>query len=464
MVEPGRPEAIRRLSWAPWLVVATVSIGAFMGQLDASIVTVALPTLQRSLHTSSGAVEWVGIAYLLVLVGAVTAIGRFADMAGRKLLYTYGFGVFIVGSALCGFAPNLGILVAARVLQAVGAAMLQANSVALITHAMPPSRLGRGIGVQGAAQAVGLAVGPSVGGFLIGLGGWRWIFFVNVPAGLIGITLGWFLLPRSRELAPAQRFDWLGAGLFMSAVVLVMAVLSFASSLGTVGIAGLLAVAALLVAGFMVRERRTAAPMVDLALFRQLTFTAGIASGLLSYLATFGVIYVIPYYLEHALGYGAARAGVELTVLPVALGLVAPFAGRAADRLGARPVTMTGMAVAAVGFAALAVVHDGDAERVVELAVIGLGLGIFTPANNAAIMGSAPRTHAGVAGGMLNMTRGLGTSLGLAATSFVYFLLADHSAGLALASFFLAAVSVAAALLAAVRGSAPIASGAGTEV
>ena len=161
--EPARPQWVRRRSGAHWLVVATVCVGAFMGQLDASIVTVAFPTLQRNFDAGGGSVEWVALSYLLVLVCAVTAVGQFADMAGRKLLYTYGFAVFTLASVACGLAPNLLALDGFRVVQALGAAMLQANSVALIATAMPPGKLGRGIGVQGAAQALGLALGPTVG-------------------------------------------------------------------------------------------------------------------------------------------------------------------------------------------------------------------------------------------------------------------------------------------------------------
>ncbi|MHB8328706.1 MAG: MFS transporter, partial [Acidimicrobiales bacterium] len=206
LVEPPRPAAVRDRPSAFWLVVATVCIGAFMNQLDASIVTVAFPTLQRQFHVTIGAVTWVGLTYLLTLVGLITAVGRVADMVGRKLLYIYGFLVFIVGSALCGLAPTLGALDVFRVLQGIGAAMIQANSVAIIVLAVPAGKLGRAIGIQGAAQALGLAMGPTLGGLLIALGGWRLIFFVNVPAGLIGTALGWFLIPRSRHLQARVAF------------------------------------------------------------------------------------------------------------------------------------------------------------------------------------------------------------------------------------------------------------------
>ena len=202
---------VRASPRAHWYVVGTVCIGAFMGQLDASIVTLALPRLSQELHSSVGAVEWVALTYLLVLVATVATVGRIADAVGRKLLYVYGFAVFTAASVLCGLAPTLAVLIAARALQAVGAAMLQANSVALITEAMPPRLLGRGLGVQGTAQALGLALGPAIGGALLALGGWRLIFLVNLPAGVIGLALGWFLLPRSRSRRALGQSDRLGA-------------------------------------------------------------------------------------------------------------------------------------------------------------------------------------------------------------------------------------------------------------
>ena len=163
LVEPRRHAAIRERSDAHWFAVAAVCIGAFMGQLDASIVTVALPTLQRTFDATVSEVTWVGLSYLLVLVATVTAVGRFSDMWGRKLLYIYGFVLFTGASLLCGLAPNLGALCGFRALQALGAAMLQANSLAIIVLVMPGRALGRAIGLQGTAQALGLALGPSVG-------------------------------------------------------------------------------------------------------------------------------------------------------------------------------------------------------------------------------------------------------------------------------------------------------------
>ncbi len=179
--------------------MGTVCIGAFIGQLDASIMSLVLPTLEEAFHQPLSHVQWVALIYLLVLTGLLIPLGHLADSFGRKALYTLGFLLFIVGSALCGLSPDLPFLIAARALQGVGAAMLQANSVAIITAAVPAGMLGRAIGVQGVAQALGLAMGPAVGGLLIGWLSWRWVFFINVPIGLLGSALAWLVLPRTKS-------------------------------------------------------------------------------------------------------------------------------------------------------------------------------------------------------------------------------------------------------------------------
>lgn len=420
LIEPRRPAAVRASTRAHWYVVATVCIGAFMGQLDASIVTLALPRLGRELQASVGAVEWVALTYLLVLVATVAMVGRFADAVGRKLLYVYGFGVFTVGSLFCGLAPTLGVLLAARVLQALGAAMIQANSVALITEAMPPRLLGRAIGVQGTAQALGLALGPAVGGMLIALGGWRLIFLVNLPAGAIGLVLGWFLLPRSRSRRPVGRGDRLGAALLAVAASGPLLYLSLSGHAGYTNPLLLLVLVAGLAAAiaFVRRERRLAEPLIEMSIFARRAVSVGLSSGLVSYLVLFGTLVLVPYYLsaEHI---DAALIGIQLAVLPVTLGIAAPVAGRLLNRVGARPLTGGGLLVTGAGLLEIALRND-TTGLLIGLALAGLGLGAFTPANNATIMSAAPNGHTGVVGGVLNMTRGFGTALGVALASALY--------------------------------------------
>jgi EmrB/QacA subfamily drug resistance transporter len=437
-----------------------------MGQLDASIVTVALPSLQRSFHSSVGSVTWVGLSYLLVLVATVTAVGRFSDMWGRKLIYVYGFIIFVVASVLCGLAPDLPALCAFRALQAVGAAMLQANSLAIIVLVVPAKALGRAIGLQGAAQAMGLALGPTVGGLLLAAGGWRLIFFVNVPFGVFGAVAAVLLVPRSRNLGHRVAFDWRGLALFFPTVVALLSAISFGTTQGWGSplIIGLFAAAAVLAIAFFTGERRSADPMLDLSLFANRRFAAGISSGIGSYLVMFGVLLLIPFYLERGLGIGVARAGLELMAMPLAFGVVAPFAGRLADRVGARPLTVTGMALVGAGLALAGLIRPGTPGLLGLLAAIGAGLGLFTSPNNAAIMGAAPEHQAGMASGVLNMSRGLGTALGLAVTGLVFAVSGGdsgtvHSVDHAFreTAFVLAAVAVASGVVAALRSNGDLA-------
>jgi EmrB/QacA subfamily drug resistance transporter len=419
--EPARPARIRDWPGAPWLAVAAVCIGAFMGQLDASIVTLAVPSLRDELHASLGAVVWVSLAYLLVLVGAVSAVGRWADMIGRKLLYTYGFGVFTLASLGCALSPNLPVLILMRSIQALGAAMLQANSVALIRTTVRRDQLNRAIGIQGTAQALGLAVGPAVGGALMAFGGWRWVFYVNLPAGALGMVLGWLLLPRTRVRAERTGFDWTGLCLLLpatAALLLALSMLDHGSV--TVAVITALLVAAVLFAAFVTHARRAAAPLIEPVLFRLARFRSGISSGLLAYLVTFGVLLAAPLYLEAAFGESPARAGLMITVLPAFLALGAPLGALAADRFGAAPVTTAGMVLCAT---ACAVAGPTVGERgllVAMLALAGFGLGLFTPANNATIAGAGRPDQAGMVSGILNMTRGIGTALGVAVAGATY--------------------------------------------
>lgn len=428
--ESARPDRIRRWPGAPWLVVAAVCVGAFMGQLDASIVTLALPAMREDFGSSLASVQWVSLIYLLVLVGSVSAVGRLADVVGRKLLYVYGFAVFTLASVGCALASSLAVLLMMRVAQALGAALLQANSVALIRTSMDEHQLNRAIGIQGAAQAMGLALGPAVGGLLIAAGGWRWVFYVNVPAGVIGIVLGLLLLPRTRTRAARTPFDVGGLVLLVAATTSLLLALSTLGRSGpTVAVASLLALAAILLSGFAWRERQCASPLVDLFLFKQgAGFASGITSGIVAYLVLFGVLLVSPLFLEEA-STSPTTAGLLITVLPLPLGVVAPIAGIAADRFGAATMTTLGMTTVTIGLLIGTVVAPNRGVLVLVLAVAGIGLGMFTPANNATVARAGRVEQAGMVSGLLNMTRGVGTSLGVALAGATFSLTAGHGDG-----------------------------------
>jgi EmrB/QacA subfamily drug resistance transporter len=385
-------------------------------------VATALPVIRTNLHASIAAVEWVVLIYVLVLAGTVAAVGKVADRVGRKLLYTYGFGIFVAGSAACALAPSLGLLVLARFVQAIGAVMLQANSYALIRDVLPASRLGTGLGVQGAAQAVGLSVGPVLGGALTALGGWRLIFLVNIPIGLIGLALGWLFLPRSTHRDPESRIDPAGTLMLAAIPAAPLAALSFAAQSGTPGWIepALIGLSAILVLGAVARQRRAPGSVVDATLLRNRTFVAGVIAALLASMVLFGCLVAVPFFLERSLHVGPATVGLELSALPVSLAVVAPLGGAMRDRIGPRVPTGAGMLLTALGMALLAISATRTDVTVVALAIAGAGMGLFVAANNAATMSAAPPHRAGTAGGLLNMARGIGVALGVALPSLVF--------------------------------------------
>ncbi len=404
---------VREHRLAPWFAVATVCFGAFMGQLDASIVTLAFPALQRQFSAGLAGVQWVSLAYLLALVVLLVPAGRWSDRFGRKLIYLYGFVVFAGASAACGLAPTLAVLIALRVLQGAGAAMLQANSVALVATSMPARSRRAALGVQASAQALGLALGPVIGGLLVATAGWRWIFFVNVPVAVAAVIAGWHLLPRTRQLAPGRGADPLGLALLAIAAAGVLVAVSSLSGLGlpVLALAGSAAAAALAVAGLAWWERRPAAPLVDLPTLAGIGPALG--GALCAYLVLFGPLVLFPQTIA-ALGDGALRAGLVLTALPAGFGLAAATAERLLPaRWSSRRRCAAGGLLATGSVAALAIPAP-VVVTVLLLALLGAGLGAYIPANNAQIMAAVPARDAATAGGMVSMTRGLGTALGVA--------------------------------------------------
>ena len=424
-VEPPPLACIARLPSYRWLVVGTVCIGAFMGQVDASIAQLVLPVLEHDMGLGLSALSWISVVYLLTLAVLLPVFGRLADMFGRKLMYTGGFLLFILGSALCGAANDFAALITFRVVQAVGAALLQANSVAIVVSAAGKRHRGRAIGMQAAAQAVGLSAGPALGGLLIYALSWRWVFWVNVPFGLLGALIGWCVLPQTDMIAADRRFDWPGALLLAPALTALVMFVNQGQAWGMTSPAfiGCVAAATLLLLMFAWHERGQQSPLLDLRLFRHYAFWAGNVAGLLSYAMLFGMFFLMPFVFERGYHENAFTAGLRLAVIPAALGLLSPASGALYDRLRARVLTGTGMLLSLAAFAMLVVFMHGRQDSLLPvtgaLALFGIGQGLFTSPNNSAIMGAAPANRTGQAAGMLNVTRSFGTGVGIAAASAV---------------------------------------------
>ena len=414
--EAPRPAVVRENRLAPWLAVGVVCFGAFMGQLDASIVTITFPAMEHDFGVPVAAVQWVSLVYLLGLVALLAPAGRLGDAAGRKLIYTYGFAVFMVASAACGLAPSLGALVALRLLQATGAAMLQANSVALVTTSAPRDRMRFALGIQAAAQSIGLALGPTLGGLLTSTVGWRAVYWVNVPFGLMAIGAARYLLPRTRHRAAPSKFDWPGTLLLAAWTSALLLVLSAASGLRLPGwLVALLAVAGLTGSvAFAVREARARHPLIPVPLLRSAPLALALAGAACGYLALFGPLVLIPQLLLSP-GVGEARIGLLLSALPLGFGLAALIGDSVLPRSwGNRPRGFAGSVLACAAMCAGILMPITEVTAVPLLALAGLGLGLFVPANNATIMRSAADSSASLLGGLVSMARGIGTTLGIA--------------------------------------------------
>ena len=413
--EARRPQWVRDHPYAPWAAVGAVCLGAFMGQLDASIVTLTYPRLQSQFATGLGSVAWVSLSYLVVLAVLLVPVGRWSDRRGRKLMYLYGFGLFSVASAACALAPTLGWLVAGRGFQAVGAAFLQANSVALVVLSVPRSRVRTALGIQGAAQAVGLALGPTLGGVLVAAYGWRSVFWVNVPVGLVAILSGHVLLPRSRDLNERRGGDVAGFALLAGAIVSGLLALSGLSGMPEPSalVVGLFVVAIVAAAAFWRAEGRATTPLVDVNLLRRGGLRASLTGALLAYLLLFAPLVLYPSVFA-TWGMSVATGGLVLSALPAGFALVAVGANVAHLRASNRQRVVVGSVGVFVAVAANALLWRSPDLVAGLLLLMGASLGLLIPANNAAVMTAVPASASAAVGGMVNVARALGTALGVA--------------------------------------------------
>ncbi|MFE5585122.1 MFS transporter [Kitasatospora sp. NPDC056531] len=460
LTERPRPRGVAGWRHAHWLAVGTVCLGAFLGQLDASVIALVFPALGRHFDAGFAAVEWVALAYLLVLVALLAPIGWLSDLVGRKTMYIGGFAVFGLSSLGAGFAGALWILVACRAVQAVGAAMMQANSVALVARGVPEHAMRRALGIQAAAQGLGLALGPSLGGLLVEHASWQWVFWVNVPIAVFGIVASWYLLPRTRTCAPvavpgprdseprAPRFDLPGMLLLTGATSTLLLALSTASGLPLPGwaVAVLLFVSVVLALALVRQERRAARPILAPGLVNTPGVRSGLAVALIGYLLLFCPLVLGPVLLTGA-GVSTAAAGLVVTMLPAAFAVAATVGGALLPR-GWSDVARCrfGAGLAGAGLLLFAVLPVSGAAVAAPLLVAGYGLGLLLPANNALVMRAIPAECSAVGGGMVNMARSLGTALGMA-LSVLGVHLAGAASGGRTVLVVLAVVAVAATAL-----------------
>ena len=404
--------------------LAGLSLSMLLSSLGTSSANVALPTLAQGFNASFQQVQWVVIAYLLAITTLIVSVGRLGDLTGRRRLLLVGIVLFTAASVLCGVAPTLWLLIAARALQGLGAAIMMALTIAFVGEIVPKSKTGSAMGLLGTMSAVGTALGPSVGGLLIAGVGWRAIFLVNVPLGILTFLLAYRNLPADDRGPPSESAAFDAMGTLLLAIALAAYALTITmwndgfSSLNLV----LLSVAVLGAGLFVLVESRAASPLIRWAMFREPGLSASLAMSALVSTVMMATLVVGPFYLSRALALNAAFVGVVMSIGPIASMMIGVPAGRYVDRLGVPFVTVVGLIEMAVGLIGLAVLPPifGIAGYIASVVVLSPGYQMFQAANNTAVMMNVHPDQRGVVSGMLSLSRNLGLITGTAAMGAVF--------------------------------------------
>ena len=409
-----------------YLVFAALAIGVFASVVDHGSVIVALPSIAEDLRIELPSVQWVVIGFALTISALLLPMGRLADMMGQKRVYILGSVVMIVGAVCAGLAPTLAMLLLARILQGVGAAMTQGTGMAIMTSVFPPSERGRAIGLLMTTVGVGAVAGPAIGGAIVDYIHWRGVFLVSIPLGFVGVlaTLAVLRHWESDRASADSRFDWLGAVLSTGMLVALLLALTLADDTGWMS-APILTAFALSAGMFMTFiwwELRSDAPMFNLRFFKERVFSLGVSAGFLTFLGQSSVLFLTPFYVQNVLGYSPKVAG--LVVMPGALGMaiLGSVSGTLSDKFGWRWFTVGGMACSIVGLVILSRITETSPLREVipGLILVNGGMGLFYSANSSSVLSSVGREAYGVVSGFLNLVRNSANVISLAiATTIV---------------------------------------------
>lgn len=407
-------------------VLLSLSLSMLLSSLGTSIANVALPTLAQVFQVSFQAVQWVVLAYLLAITSLIVGAGRLGDIVGRRRLLLTGIGLFTAASVLCAAAPTLGLLIAARAVQGLGAAILMALTMALVGEAVPKEKTGSAMGLLGTMSAVGTALGPTLGGLLIDGLGWQAIFWVNVPLGLLTFLLALRYLPMDRPGSKTTwaSFDALGTlllALTLAAYALAMTV--GRGSFGSLNLALLLA-AIVGIGMFVWVETRAASPLIRWAMFSHPVLSAGFVMSALVTTVVMATLVVGPFYLSNALQLDAARVGLVMSTGPLVAALTGVPAGRLTDHFGAHRISIGGLIAMVMGSALLALLPMGWGVPgyIIPLVIITAGYALFQAANNTAVMTDIRADQRGVISGLLGLSRNLGLITGASVMGAVFVL------------------------------------------
>jgi EmrB/QacA subfamily drug resistance transporter len=395
-----------------WIVLSVTTIGALMSAIDSTIVTLALPSMMVELHSDLISMIWVIMAYILVSTVFLLTFGRVADLFGRVRMYNLGFVVFTIGSILCGFSTSATQLILSRLVQGAGAAMMVVNSAALLTEVFPANERGRALGINGITWSAGGVIGPVLGGLILSVGSWRWIFFINVPIGILGALWGFMALKEMSSRSKAEKFDPIGAISFSLGLVSILISLTAGIDLGwfSLPVLSLFGLFFVMLAVFFWWERRAVSPVLDFTLFKDRVYNFSVLAAMMQSLAMFAVNFLIIFYLQGVRGYDPLHAAILLIPLPIVSSVLAPISGIAADRIGARVPATLGLIIQALALVWFTQITPTTVywQIAIGLAVMGIGGGLFYSPNTSAAMTAAPKPRLGVASATLATLRQVG--------------------------------------------------------
>lgn len=415
-----------------WIILIVLNLFTFMSTLDGSIVNIALPVLSKQMGLPIAQIEWVTTGYLMAICAVILFFGKLGDIAGKIRIFKIGTIIFIIGSLLCGFSTTLPFLIVSRVIQALGASMTMANSQGILTDIFPAKERGRALGLIGTFVSLGSIAGPSLGGIIISSLGWEYIFWVNVPIGLIAIIMGWKVLPADLIRVKAK-IDVPGSSLFAVFIITLFAGLLLGQQAGYGNVWILLALAVALVALviFLRTEAVRKDALLDLSLFKNPLFSISILCGFLVFTANFCFNIIAPFYAQNMLNLSPFAAGFLLMLFPICMVIVAPVSGALSDKIGSELLTFAGLVVMVIAQFGLAWLHEGSSLVLVGLwvAMLGIGSGLFQSPNNSLVMSQVPRTQLGSAGSVNSLVRNVGMVVGITVATTILFHVMSLRAG-----------------------------------
>lgn len=408
-----------------WILL-TICLFIFMSTLDSSIVNIALPTISRELAIPLTQSEWVVSSYLLTICCTLLIFGKLGDMLGKTTVYKAGGVIFIVGSLCCGLSQNLLMLVASRVLQALGSGMIMSNSNGIITETFPKQQRGRALGILAAFVSLGAITGPGLGGLLLSQWNWNAIFLINVPIGIIGMLFGYRILPKSAH-RQKQQLDYIGMCLLAGMILTFYAAIQTLTSAALMSIALLIGTIVCFVALYF-WEKRARNPLVELSLFKNEIFDESLVSALFVFISAFFFTMIMPFYLQEIKGFSTSQAGMIMMVFPIVQVVLAPIAGYLADRLNKRVLTIIGLGLLTCGQLTYLLWQVTSPLTIIIPSIIlsSMGNSLFQAPNNTIIMNAVEKRFLGIAGALNALSRNLGMVLGVGLSTTIL-TLAVHS-------------------------------------